>query len=83
VTRKPPTFSDQIRAAIDASGVSRYRICKTACLSEATMSRFMSGKGGLSMEMLDRIGKMLGLRVVADAMQVEVGKQTKGKQWRA
>ena len=83
MTRKPPTFSDQIRAAIDAGSVSRYRICKTAGLSEATMSRFMSGKGGLSMEMLDRIGRMLHLRVVADTMHIEVGKQTKGKQWRA
>ena len=56
-------FSDQIRRAIDASGMSRYRICKTIGLDQGTMSRFMSGQGGLSLECLDALADLLGLEV--------------------
>ena len=38
----------QIRAAVDGSGLSRYRICREIGVAQATMSRFMNGKGGLS-----------------------------------
>ena len=58
-------FSDQIRAAVDASGMSRYRICREIGLSQPTMSRFMAGKSGLSMETLDRLADLLGLVVVS------------------
>ena len=57
-------FSDQIRDAVDASGMSRYRICKEIGLSQPTMSRFMAGRSGLSMESLDRLADLLGLAVV-------------------
>jgi transcriptional regulator with XRE-family HTH domain len=57
------TFSDQIRAAVGASGLSRYRICKEIGIAEATMSRFMNGKGGLSMASLDRLAELLALGV--------------------
>jgi transcriptional regulator with XRE-family HTH domain len=66
VAKKFLKLSEQVRRAIDASGVSRYRICKTTGLSEPTMSRFMTGKGGLSMEMLDKIGEYLGLTISAE-----------------
>jgi transcriptional regulator with XRE-family HTH domain len=59
------TFSDQIRAAVDAAGMSRYRICVEIGISQATMSRFMTGRGGLSMEVLDRLAELLGLHVTA------------------
>ncbi|MDQ3440577.1 MAG: helix-turn-helix domain-containing protein [Planctomycetota bacterium] len=39
--------------------MSRYRLCKLAGMSECTMSRFMAGKGGLSLDMLDKIGRKL------------------------
>jgi transcriptional regulator with XRE-family HTH domain len=60
----PKTFSDQVRGAVDASGLSRYRICKEIRISEATMSRFMNGKGGLSIASLDRLSALLGLEIV-------------------
>jgi transcriptional regulator with XRE-family HTH domain len=59
-------FSDQIRRAIDDSGMTRYAICKQLDFSESVMSKFMSGKCNLSMETLDRLADLLGLNVVVD-----------------
>ena len=56
-------LSDQVREAVDASGLSRYRICKEADIAQAAMSRFMSGQGGLSMAALDRLGEVLSLNI--------------------
>jgi transcriptional regulator with XRE-family HTH domain len=58
-------LTDQLRRAINASGVSRYSLCQRINLSQSTMSRFMSKAGGLSMEMLDRIGDSLDLNIVS------------------
>ena len=59
-------FSDQIRAAVDASGLSRYRICQEIGLNQGAMSRFMSGKGGLSLAVVDKLADLLGLRVTVE-----------------
>ena len=56
-------FSDQIREAVDASELSRYAICKTIGLDQGTMSRFMAGKAGLSMEVLDKLADLLALTI--------------------
>jgi hypothetical protein len=58
------SFSDQIRDAVDASGLSRYAICKAIGLNQGAMSRFMSGKSGLSLAIIDRIAALLGLEIV-------------------
>ncbi len=63
MARRRVTLSDQVRAAVDASGLSRYRICKETGLSQAAMSRFMSGQGGLSMKALDRVADLLDLNI--------------------
>lgn len=62
---KPKKMSDQIREAIDSSGMSRYEICKRLDFSQAVMSRFMNGKCGLSLETLDRLGDLLDLRITS------------------
>ena len=59
-------FSDQIREAVDASGLSRYSICKSIGLNQGAMSRFMAGKSGLSMDALDRLAEHIGLEVVVN-----------------
>jgi transcriptional regulator with XRE-family HTH domain len=56
-------LSDQVRRAVDASGLSRYRIAKEIHVAESTMSRFMSGRTGLSMEYLDRLADLLDLDI--------------------
>ena len=57
-------FSDQVRRAVDGSGLSRYAICKAIGFNQGAMSRFMSGQGGLSMEVLDKLAELLKLEVV-------------------
>lgn len=58
-------LSDEIRDAVNASGMSRYAIAKALGVAESTMSRFANGKGGLSMEYIDRLADLLGLHIVA------------------
>jgi transcriptional regulator with XRE-family HTH domain len=57
-------LSDQVRRAVDACGLSRYRISKQLGIAESTMSRFMSGKGGLSLDNLDAVADLLELNIV-------------------
>lgn len=61
MAQKLPPLSDQVRAAIDGCGLSRRRICADIGLDEASMSKFMAGERGLSMQVLDRLGLYLGL----------------------
>ncbi len=61
---KAKSFSDQIRAAIDAASLSRYAICKATGFDQGSMSRFMRGDG-ISTDMLDRLADLLGLMVTA------------------
>ena len=63
---KSDRLSDQLRQAIDASGISRYAVAKTIGLDQSVMSRFMTGKCGLAVETIDNIGQLLGLRIVVE-----------------
>jgi len=75
MTQKPLPLSEQIRRAIDASGISRYRIGKEIDVSESSLSHFMAGRAGLSQAVLDRLGIFLGLEIVVKGNR----KSTKGK----
>ena len=67
-------LSDEIRDAVNASGMSRYAIAKTIRIAESTMSRFMNGKGGLSMDFIDRLAELLGLHIVVTPTKKQGGK---------
>ena len=56
-------FSDRIRQAVDASGMRRCAVSEKIGLHESQMSRFMAGKGGLSMAALDRLAALLKIEV--------------------
>ena len=62
------SFVDQIRRAVDASGMSRYALGKQIGMDKAVMSRFMSGKGFLSEDSMNRLTHALKLIVVAPEM---------------
>jgi plasmid maintenance system antidote protein VapI len=54
----------QLREAIDGSGMSRYAVARAIDLDQSTLSRFMSGKAGLGLDTVDRLGELFGLRLV-------------------
>jgi transcriptional regulator with XRE-family HTH domain len=62
MARKTMAFSDEIRLAVDASGLSRYRIAKILGCTESSMSRFMNG-AMLRQPHLDNLAKLLDLHV--------------------
>ena len=59
-------MSDQIRQAIDESGLTRYRIAKETAIDESTLAKFYNGHAGLSMDALDRLGEYLNLSISID-----------------
>jgi len=60
---KPLKLSDQVRQAIETCGKTRYQIGRDTGIDQATLSRFMHGKGGLSIPVLDRLGAYLRLSI--------------------
>ena len=77
--KKRVRVSDQVRRAVDESGLSRYRICKEAGIDQAAFSRFMSGKGGLFMSNLDALADVLGLNIVATEKHPEIPQRRRGR----
>jgi DNA transposition AAA+ family ATPase len=67
MARKPTKLSDQIRQAIETCGRTRYQIGQETGIDQATLCRFMSGKGGLSIPVLDRLGEYLGLKITRES----------------
>jgi hypothetical protein len=69
MSRKKRGFHDQLRAAIKESGMSCYQIVKRTRIGErnrihkAILSRFMNGKGGLSIESIAAIWDLLHLEI--------------------
>jgi predicted XRE-type DNA-binding protein len=59
-------LSDELREAVDASGMSRYQICKQLEIRQSAMSRFMNNRGGLSWATVDRLADLLGLHITAE-----------------
>jgi len=64
-------FSDQIRTAIDQSGISRYALSKRTGVTQAALCRFMQGKCGLTTDTLDRLAPELSLVLATDALYAE------------
>ncbi len=65
---KRTKLTDQLRAAIEGSGKSRYQISLETGVDAATLCRFMKCKGGLSVDGLDKLGDCLGLELRAVKM---------------
>lgn len=76
MAKKRLTFTDEIRRAIDACGLTRYRICQETGIKEAQMSRLMKRKGFLGQDNLDALAKLLGLHVSAGKPRPSARKET-------
>ena len=66
---------ESIRAAVEASGETRYRIAQQTGIAESQLSRLMNGERGLSVDTLEILADYLGLRIVIEPR----GKTTKGR----
>ena len=55
---------DDIRKAIKASGISRYRLSKDLGISEGQLCELMAGTKGLSVEAIERLVDYLGLEII-------------------
>lgn len=64
--RRLKTLSDQLRAIIQASELSRYEIAKRSGVDASQLHRFVNGTGRLTTDSLDKIGQVLGLRFTVD-----------------
>ncbi len=56
-------LTDQLRQAIDDSGLTRYRIAKETGVSESALAQFYNGHRGLSMEAMNALGEFLQLKI--------------------
>ena len=67
-------LTDQIRQAIDDSGLTRYQIAKDAGIDESALAKFYNGHRGLSMEALNALGEFLQLRITLGRNPKKKGK---------
>lgn len=63
-----PSLSDELRQAVERSGLSRYSIWQQTGIDQGTMSKFLAGDRWLSEESVDKLAALLGLHIcTADA----------------
>ena len=67
-------LSDQLRQAIDDSGLTRYRISKETGISETALALFYNGHRGLSMKALNALGEFLQLTITLGRKPEKKGK---------
>jgi plasmid maintenance system antidote protein VapI len=60
----PAGLIDQLKEAIRGDGRSLNRIAQATGVGSDRLSRFMTGKRGLSIDALDKIWLALGLQIV-------------------
>jgi transcriptional regulator with XRE-family HTH domain len=65
-SKPQPTLTDVLRAAIQRSGLTYYRIGKATGIDETNLGRFMAGELSVRLDKADRLTAYLGLRLVPD-----------------
>jgi DNA transposition AAA+ family ATPase len=60
---KQTSLTDQLRQLIEDAEITRYQLWQQTGIDQAVLSKFVNGKGGLSMESLDKIGELLNLQI--------------------
>ena len=64
--KRTESVSDQLRRIIQQSGMSHNQICLAADIDPSHLHRFVHGTGRLTNDTIDRLGPVLGLRLVSD-----------------
>lgn len=72
--RRASTVSDQLRSAIlDRRDLTPHGIATAAGIAPSCLSRFVAGQRGLTLESLDALAEVLGLRLVETARRAKAG----------
>jgi transcriptional regulator with XRE-family HTH domain len=61
--KRTKLLTDQLRQAIDDSGLTRYQIAKATGIDESALAKFYNGHRGLSMGALNTLGEFLQLTI--------------------
>ena len=72
--KRTKLLTDQLRQAIDDSGVTRYYIAKETGISESALAQFYNGHRGLSMKALNSLGEFLQLKITLGRKPDKKGK---------
>jgi transcriptional regulator with XRE-family HTH domain len=72
--KRTALMSDQLRQAIDDSGLTRYQIAKATGIDESALAKFYNGHRGLSMEALNALGEFLQLKITLGRKPGKKGK---------
>ena len=72
--KRTTLLTDQLRQAIDDSGLTRYRIAKETGISESALAQFYNGHRGLSIEALNALGEYLQLKITLGRTPGKKGK---------
>ena len=66
MAKKSQKFTDRLRAEIQRAPMSRYKISEVTGVPESSISRFLSGKVGLSLRSVELICECLQLELVCN-----------------
>jgi transcriptional regulator with XRE-family HTH domain len=61
--RRTKLLTDQLRQAIDDSGLTRYQIARQTGIDESALAKFYNRRRGLSMDALNALGEFLQLKI--------------------
>ena len=68
------TILDTLRRAIKASAKSRYQLWQETGIDQSQLSRLMQGKGGVSIESLEKLAAALDLNITIQPKQKRRGR---------
>jgi hypothetical protein len=71
--KRSSLLTDQLRQAIDDSGVTRYQIALETGIDESGLAKFYNGHRGLSMDALNALGEFLQLSIILGRKPLKKG----------
>jgi transcriptional regulator with XRE-family HTH domain len=63
MTKRSQSLADQLRAAIDASGKTRYRLAQECEIDESALAKFYHGTRSFPINRLERLAEVLGYEI--------------------
>ena len=70
MSKDKPTLTESLRAAIEKSGLTGYRIADATGITGASLCRFMNGETSVRLEKADKLAAYFGLRLTPDPQAV-------------